>query len=130
MPSASATARSASSSCIGQVPRPTAGSVVPSLSSYVGMLLTVGPFPRLCRPPSLTDRVSCDQPDGWGMRAADGMGGTEEKQPTGSGRPTSRDVARLAGVSHTAVSFVFNGRADGNLSPATQERIRQAATQL
>jgi LacI family transcriptional regulator len=33
-------------------------------------------------------------------------------------------------VSHTAVSFVFNGRADGNLSPATQERIRQAATQL
>jgi LacI family transcriptional regulator len=64
------------------------------------------------------------------MRAADGMGGTEEKQPTGSGRPTSRDVARLAGVSHTAVSFVFNGRAEGNLSPATQERIRQAATQL
>ncbi|WP_237304787.1 LacI family DNA-binding transcriptional regulator [Streptomyces qaidamensis] len=48
---------------------------------------------------------------------------------TGSGRPTSRDVARLAGVSHTAVSFVFNGRAAGNLSPATQERIRQAAAQ-
>lgn len=64
------------------------------------------------------------------MRAADGMGGTEEKQPTGSGRPTSRDVARLAGVSHTAVSFVFNGRAEGNLSPATQERIRRAAAQL
>jgi LacI family transcriptional regulator len=33
-------------------------------------------------------------------------------------------------VSHTAVSFVFNGRAEGNLSPATQERIRQAAVQL
>ncbi|MGI5451789.1 LacI family DNA-binding transcriptional regulator [Streptomyces sp. CA-249302] len=58
------------------------------------------------------------------------MSGTEEKRPAGSGRPTSRDVARLAGVSHTAVSFVFNGRAEGNLSPATQERIRQAAAQL
>ncbi|MFI1720874.1 LacI family DNA-binding transcriptional regulator [Streptomyces sp. NPDC020489] len=57
------------------------------------------------------------------------MGGTEEKQRAG-GRPTSKDVARLAGVSHTAVSFVFNGRAEGNLSPATQERIRQAAAQL
>lgn len=58
------------------------------------------------------------------------MGGAEESGTTGTGRPTSRDVARLAGVSHTAVSFVFNGRADGNLSPATQERIRQAAAQL
>ncbi|MFI6279748.1 LacI family DNA-binding transcriptional regulator [Streptomyces sp. NPDC050988] len=58
------------------------------------------------------------------------MGGAEESRNTGTGRPTSRDVARLAGVSHTAVSFVFNGRAEGNLSPATQERIRQAATQL
>ncbi|MFE7174209.1 LacI family DNA-binding transcriptional regulator [Streptomyces sp. NPDC057616] len=58
------------------------------------------------------------------------MGGTEEKRPAGTGRPTSRDVARLAGVSHTAVSFVFNGRAEGNLSPATQERIRQAAARL
>ncbi|MDQ1032963.1 LacI family transcriptional regulator [Streptomyces umbrinus] len=64
------------------------------------------------------------------MKAADGMGSSEEKQPAGHGRPTSRDVARLAGVSHTAVSFVFNGRAEGNLSPATQERIRQAAAQL
>ncbi|MFG3019146.1 LacI family DNA-binding transcriptional regulator [Streptomyces sp. NPDC048254] len=58
------------------------------------------------------------------------MGGAEESGSTGTGRPTSRDVARLAGVSHTAVSFVFNGRAEGNLSPATQERIRQAAAQL
>ena len=58
------------------------------------------------------------------------MGGAEESRSTGTGRPTSRDVARLAGVSHTAVSFVFNGRAEGNLSPATQERIRQAAAQL
>jgi LacI family transcriptional regulator len=58
------------------------------------------------------------------------MAGAEDKHTSGSGRPTSRDVARLAGVSHTAVSFVFNGRAAGNLSPATQERIRQAAAQL
>ncbi|MFJ8632235.1 LacI family DNA-binding transcriptional regulator [Streptomyces sp. NPDC093568] len=58
------------------------------------------------------------------------MDGTEEKQPAGAARPTSRDVARLAGVSHTAVSFVFNGRAEGNLSPATQERIRRAAAEL
>ena len=58
------------------------------------------------------------------------MGGAEDSRSTGTGRPTSRDVARIAGVSHTAVSFVFNGRADGNLSPATQERIRQAAAQL
>ncbi|MFJ2236222.1 LacI family DNA-binding transcriptional regulator [Streptomyces sp. NPDC087859] len=57
------------------------------------------------------------------------MGGTERNQQPG-GRPTSKDVARLAGVSHTAVSFVFNGRAEGNLSPATQERIRQAADRL
>ncbi|MET7571967.1 LacI family DNA-binding transcriptional regulator [Streptomyces sp. NPDC005492] len=58
------------------------------------------------------------------------MGGAEESRSTGTGRPTSRDVARLAGVSHTAVSFVFNGRAEGNLSTATQERIRQAAAKL
>ncbi|MEW2631449.1 LacI family DNA-binding transcriptional regulator [Streptomyces sp. NPDC048389] len=58
------------------------------------------------------------------------MGGAEESRSTGTGRPTSRDVARLASVSHTAVSFMFNGRAEGNLSPATQERIRQAAVQL
>ncbi len=69
------------------------------------------------------------------MRTADGMGtSAEDRNGTGGGRPasrpTSRDVARLAGVSHTAVSFVFNGRAEGNLSPATQERIRQAAARL
>ncbi|MEU9796816.1 LacI family DNA-binding transcriptional regulator [Streptomyces sparsogenes] len=58
------------------------------------------------------------------------MGRGEEGRAEGSGRPTSRDVARLAGVSHTAVSFVFNDRAEGNLSPATQERIRQAAARL
>ncbi|WP_210583824.1 LacI family DNA-binding transcriptional regulator [Streptomyces sp. GESEQ-35] len=58
------------------------------------------------------------------------MDSAGDRHTTGTARPTSRDVARLAGVSHTAVSFVFNGRAQGNLSPATQERIRQAAAQL
>ncbi|MEU6106879.1 LacI family DNA-binding transcriptional regulator [Streptomyces albidoflavus] len=57
-----------------------------------------------------------------------GSGGT--RAAGGPARPTSKDVARLAGVSHTAVSFVFNGRAEGNLSAATQQRIRQAAEQL
>ncbi|WP_026122815.1 LacI family DNA-binding transcriptional regulator [Nocardiopsis halotolerans] len=45
-------------------------------------------------------------------------------------RPTSRDVAELAQVSRSAVSFVFSGRAEGNLSAATQERIRNAAREL
>ncbi|WP_328747080.1 LacI family DNA-binding transcriptional regulator [Streptomyces sp. NBC_00285] len=58
------------------------------------------------------------------------MGGVEKARGGGAERATSRDVARLAGVSHTAVSFVFNGRAQGNLSAETQEKIRKAAAQL
>ncbi|MDQ0910744.1 LacI family transcriptional regulator [Streptomyces canus] len=58
------------------------------------------------------------------------MGGVEKTRGGGAERATSRDVARLAGVSHTAVSFVFNGRAQGNLSAETQEKIRKAAEQL
>ncbi|MBO8192278.1 LacI family DNA-binding transcriptional regulator [Streptomyces oryzae] len=58
------------------------------------------------------------------------MGRGEKSQGGEVARPTSRDVAKLAGVSHTAVSFVFNGRAQGNLSAETQERIRKAAAQL
>ncbi|MFE4248796.1 substrate-binding domain-containing protein [Streptomyces sp. NPDC056910] len=45
-------------------------------------------------------------------------------------RPTARDVAELAGVSRAAVSFVFSGRAQGNLSAGTQTRIRAAADEL
>ncbi|MER7939779.1 LacI family DNA-binding transcriptional regulator [Streptomyces sp. NPDC094458] len=45
-------------------------------------------------------------------------------------RPTARDVAELAGVSRAAVSFVFSGRAAGNLAASTQQRIRSAAEQL
>lgn len=43
-------------------------------------------------------------------------------------RPTSRDVARLAGVSQSTVSFVYTGR-DG-VSAATRERVLQAASEL
>ncbi|MFZ3561708.1 LacI family DNA-binding transcriptional regulator [Streptomyces sp. BH055] len=45
-------------------------------------------------------------------------------------RPTARDVAQLAGVSRAAVSFVFSGRAEGNLSARTQQRIKEAADAL
>lgn len=40
------------------------------------------------------------------------------------------DVARLAGVSPTTVSFVLNGRDEGNIAPATAERVRAAAAEL
>ena len=46
------------------------------------------------------------------------------------GRPTSMDVARLAGVSRTTVSFVLNARDDMSISPATRERVLEAATAL
>jgi DNA-binding LacI/PurR family transcriptional regulator len=45
-------------------------------------------------------------------------------------RPTSADVARLAGVSRTTVSFVLNERQDIRISPETRERVLQAASSL
>lgn len=36
----------------------------------------------------------------------------------------------MAGVSRTAVSFVLNGRAEGNISAATAERVRAVAAEL
>lgn len=45
-------------------------------------------------------------------------------------KATAQDVAELAGASRSAVSMVFNGRADGNVAKGTQERIREAAAQL
>ncbi len=44
------------------------------------------------------------------------------------GRPTSRDVARLAGVSQSTVSFVLNGRE--GISQATRARVQAAASEL
>lgn len=45
-------------------------------------------------------------------------------------RPKSRDVAALAGVSTTTVSFVLNDRAGAGISSATRQRVLDAATQL
>jgi DNA-binding LacI/PurR family transcriptional regulator len=45
-------------------------------------------------------------------------------------RSSSRDVATLAGVSRTTVSFVLNDRPDANISAATRERVLAAAAQL
>ncbi|MGK2350358.1 LacI family DNA-binding transcriptional regulator [Cutibacterium sp. V947] len=45
-------------------------------------------------------------------------------------RVTSYDVAKLAGVSRSAVSVVLNGRADGIVSVKNQEAVRRAAQQL
>ncbi|MDN3242085.1 LacI family DNA-binding transcriptional regulator [Glycomyces tritici] len=43
-------------------------------------------------------------------------------------RPTSHDVARLAGVSQSTVSFVFTGR--NGISTATREKVLRAAGEL
>ncbi len=45
-----------------------------------------------------------------------------------SARPTIRDVARLAGVSHQTVSRVINGSAD--VTPDTRERVEAAILEL
>ncbi|MFC9289865.1 LacI family DNA-binding transcriptional regulator, partial [Streptomyces sp. NPDC057052] len=47
-----------------------------------------------------------------------------------STRPTSRDVARAAGVSQAAVSLVFGDKWRGRVSETTAERVRQAARDL
>ncbi|MEU9184627.1 LacI family DNA-binding transcriptional regulator [Streptomyces sp. NPDC048484] len=48
----------------------------------------------------------------------------------GSPRPTSRDVARAAGVSQAAVSLVLGDKWRGRVSEPTAERVRQAAREL
>jgi LacI family transcriptional regulator len=48
----------------------------------------------------------------------------------GDKRPTSADVAIRAGVSRTTVSVVLNGRNDIHISPATRQRVFDAATSL
>ncbi len=45
-------------------------------------------------------------------------------------RPTSFEVAELAGVSRTTVSFVLNGVDKANISAATQARVLEAARSL
>jgi LacI family transcriptional regulator len=45
-------------------------------------------------------------------------------------RPTSKDVATLAGVSRTTVSFVMNDRADVKIPEETRRRVLDAAREL
>ena len=45
-------------------------------------------------------------------------------------RATSADVAALAGVSRTTVSFVLNARTDAGIPPGTWRRIEEAAREL
>ncbi|GCD93815.1 LacI family DNA-binding transcriptional regulator [Embleya hyalina] len=50
--------------------------------------------------------------------------------PPPAGRPTSKDVARHAGVSQSTVSLVLAGKWRGRVSPATVETVRDAAAAL
>ncbi len=50
--------------------------------------------------------------------------------PRASVRPTSRDVARAAGVSQAAVSLVLGDKWRGRVSETTAERVREAARTL
>ncbi len=47
-------------------------------------------------------------------------------------KPTIRDVAQMAGVSLTTVSYVLSGRSGGTtrISPATQDRVHAAVREL
>jgi DNA-binding LacI/PurR family transcriptional regulator len=47
-----------------------------------------------------------------------------------SKRPTSRDVARVAGVSQSTVSLVLAGKAEGRVKPETGQAVREAARRL
>ncbi|WP_329580680.1 LacI family DNA-binding transcriptional regulator [Streptomyces sp. NBC_01361] len=47
-----------------------------------------------------------------------------------TGRPTSADVARRAGVSRTTVSYVLNGRTDQGISEETRLRVLSAVRDL
>lgn len=48
----------------------------------------------------------------------------------GRNRVTSSDVAALAGVSCTTVSFVLNNVANNKVGAATRERVMRAAQEL
>ncbi|WP_299537686.1 LacI family DNA-binding transcriptional regulator [uncultured Streptomyces sp.] len=54
---------------------------------------------------------------------------TSAHQPAPA-RPTSRDVARAAGVSQATVSLVLGGKAPGRVSQTTAERVRESARAL
>ncbi|PCG83371.1 LacI family transcriptional regulator [Streptomyces sp. WZ.A104] len=54
---------------------------------------------------------------------------TSAHQPVPA-RPTSRDVARAAGVSQATVSLVLGGKWPGRVSEATARRVRESAAEL
>ena len=47
-----------------------------------------------------------------------------------SKRPTTTDIARLAGVSQSTVSMILSGRPSVSFSPETIQRVCSAAEQL
>ncbi|MFG3491191.1 LacI family DNA-binding transcriptional regulator [Streptomyces sp. NPDC047972] len=51
-------------------------------------------------------------------------------EPLGGSRPTSRDVARIAGVSQATVSLVLGDKWRGRVSERTAEAVRGAAREL
>jgi len=53
-----------------------------------------------------------------------------EPQPTPKKRPSSTDVARLAGVSQATVSYVLSNRSDKVISEDTRERVLSAVNTL
>ncbi|MCX5534627.1 LacI family transcriptional regulator [Streptomyces sp. NBC_00006] len=55
---------------------------------------------------------------------------TSGQDGTTTARPTSRDVARAAGVSQAAVSLVMGGKWRGRVSETTAERVRTTAEHL
>ncbi len=52
------------------------------------------------------------------------------KKTQKSKRPSMKDVARLAGVSQTTVSFVLNNVTDANIAQETQDRVWKAVKEL
>ncbi|WP_173264826.1 LacI family DNA-binding transcriptional regulator [Streptomyces pacificus] len=54
----------------------------------------------------------------------------QTREPTGGARPTSRDVARAAGVSQATVSLVLGGKWRGRVSERTAALVRDAAAEL
>ncbi|MEU3298464.1 LacI family DNA-binding transcriptional regulator [Streptomyces sp. NPDC006678] len=54
----------------------------------------------------------------------------QTREPVGGARPTSRDVARAAGVSQATVSLVLGGKWRGRVSERTAGLVREAAREL
>ncbi|WP_309049603.1 LacI family DNA-binding transcriptional regulator [Streptomyces sp.] len=54
----------------------------------------------------------------------------QSPEPTGGARPTSRDVARAAGVSQATVSLVLGDKWRGRVSERTAGSVREAAAAL